>query len=91
MIVLKNEKEKENKVEKIKITNQNFIISSRRGKSAQVQKIDKYIRAQLDVVLLQSTETKIRISHPADEYLAKCSIIEIDHLADKVQAMDSTL
>ena len=34
---------------------------------------------------------KIRISHPTDECLAKGSILEIDHPADKGQAMDSTL
>ena len=41
--------------------------------------------------ILQSTKTEIRISYPADECLAKGSILELYHPADKGQAMDSTL
>ena len=73
---------------KMKIANQNFIIPSRKEKSvSQVQKIEQ----SDNVVILQSTETEIKISHPAGEYLAKGSILETHHPIDKVQAMDSTL
>ena len=39
--------------------------------------------SQENVVILQGTEKEIRISHPADEYLAKDFILETDHPADR--------